>query len=138
MFDDDLFSHLEPSETKEYVLHDDLRIPQTSDKPLTLIVVHAGRHSAYAKAIAKHPSLPDEEARIERTVRDIATHVIVDWKHCEVNGESVKYSPDHGAQVLTKLLAKKRDEIVESLILYTRNPDNFRKPIVKAADLKKA
>lgn len=135
-FEDDLFAHLAPSETVDYTL-DGVHIPPTNPKPVVLELVYAGKGTPYWNAITKAKPVDDEDESNKRAAALFAQHAIRGWKNVEKNGTAVTYSPEIGGEVLIKLLAAKRFAKVDAVITYGIRPDNFKPPMVEAAELGK-
>lgn len=135
-FDDDIFEYLAPRVTADYTL-DGVHIPAENESPIVLVLEYAGKGSAYWNALLKQKPLDDAEAATKRAATLFAKHAIAGWKNVERDGKPVPYTPELGTEVLVKLVRAKREGKVDAAVSYALNPDNFRAPIIKAADLGK-
>lgn len=140
---DDLFDDLVPQGTVRFTLS---KVFVRSDKPLVLVMKHAGEgNAAYksartrvAKELAAHSGSGDAEATRAVNVKLFATTVIEGWENCMGrNGEPLKYTPELGTEFLLAISKKAPDEL-NAAFLFAWNPDNFRgSPAATAAALGK-
>lgn len=136
MFDDDLFDHLTPRGTAEIPL-EGVSIPATNENHVVLVVKFAGRGTPFLNALTKAAKITDKLADAERTASLFARYAVEGWKNVEKDGKPVPYTAELGAEVFHKLIRARRPEIVDLAITRAMNADNFRAPVVEAADLGK-
>ena len=131
MFD---LGHLTPSGTAKLALRQ-VHIPRTNPSPVVLELRHAGEtNPRYKNALLKAPKL-DGEARDAHARQLLATHVIVGWANvCNEDGP-IAYTAERGTELLDKLSEAKRTDLINQIVAFAQNADNFVEAMSDAGDL---
>lgn len=134
---DGLFDDLVPRGTVRFTLS---KVFVRSDKPLVLIMRHAGEGNAEYKNMRTRlvreiaSSSGDAAAARALTVRIFAHTVIEGWENCiSRDGKPMAYTPALGVEFLQAINDKAPDEI-GAAFAYAYNPDNFRTSPAAAAE----
>lgn len=122
-------------------------------KPVVLIVRPATEpNNGFLNAVFKLPSMRrtgNEQMSIARmhatnveAVEPYADHVIIGWENVvEDDGSTPHYTPAKGRELLAALIRPPPDgrpDLFVNLRLFCGNIENFREPVVEAAELGKA
>lgn len=136
---DDLFDDLVPQGEVRFTLRN---VFIRSDKPLVLVMRHAGDanaeyKSARAKIVREIESCArrnDADGIQAITIKLFAKTVITGWENCTgKDGAALAYTPALCAEFLTAIAKKAPDEI-EPAFAHARNADNFRTSPAAAAE----
>lgn len=137
MADDFDFSQIAPDKTAEITLFQEVRA--NCDEPIKLVVKHAGDgNPAFISARMKTAAAKDRTDSYERTARLYARHVVVGWKNVnKADGSTWAFSNADCEKLLLALLKAKRTDIVDYLVAFCINAENFHEPVQAAGELGK-
>lgn len=135
---DDLFDDLEIKGTITYTLPG---VFVHSDKPLALIMKHAGDanpawKNMRAKTVAERVAIGgDEEKERAYNLRVFAHTVIIGWENCnKKDGTPHPYSADLMIKLFQRLLEKDGADKFGMALLAAKDPSHFRGSPAAAAD----
>lgn len=134
-FTDDLFSHLEPPETVDYVLIG-MRYPANNPEPIVLQLKWSGSDSPFLKEASKplQKSTTDRMDNTERLLRLFAKLGVAGWRNVGI-GESEPYNAKDCAELLVRYLRARGANApgigidwAEDMMRYARTHEVFRRP----------
>lgn len=133
------FDHLAPVKTARLSLGLGVRTPGC-DKPITLIVRHAGDgNPGWLNAVRTTPLAQDQDGANARLAKLIAKHAIVGWESVTApDGSSIPFTADAAEKLLLAFISAHRSDVVRYVHAYATEPDNFHDPVPSAGDLGKA
>lgn len=138
MFDDADFEALRPDQVARFPLAE-LHIPRGNPKPVTLLLRWAGesneRWTAGARA-AKFRAFASPQDQTRYYDELAAKTVIVGWENVlDKNGKPMPYTPEAGAELLTRLRSVSRSSLASEITLAAYDASRFTAPPVDAGDL---
>lgn len=133
MFD---FSHISPAKTAKLTLGAAIRCPG-SDSPIVLEVRYAGDgNPGYLNATRTMPA--DTAGTGERAAKILGRHVVCGWANVtDGSGKAIQFTPDAGEALLMSFLAANRRDVINYVLSFTTDADNFHGPLASASDLGK-
>ena len=139
--------YLAPARTVAFTLQG----VRTTKEPVVLQLVYGGNGSTFFNEFAKlkRPSVDASQSEWtawrERVATLLASHVVVGWEYVDDKGAPVPFTPENCAALFRRLINLKdargatvgRWDIVEGVLLYALDPDNFRAPMPEPDELGK-